>query len=77
MQLKLFHTNTRDRESNLEIVTILLDHIEQGVESRHVRALCYVGNATLILVVIVIIMVGTDIKEAVAFEMNYLMYLKI
>ena len=49
----------------------------QGIECRHVRTLSDVGDATLVLVVIVVIMIGTDIEETVTLQMNNLMYLEI
>ena len=49
----------------------------ESVQRWHVTALGDVGDATLVLVVIVIVMVGTDVKETVALQMNNLMYLEI
>lgn len=77
MHLKLLNAYARQRERHLEEIAVLLDHLADGVEGGHVRALHGVVNATLVLVVVVIIMVGTDIKETVTFQMDDLMYLKI
>ena len=60
-----------------EKATLKLDHIVESVQCRHIAALGNVGDATLVLVVIIIVMIGTDIEETVALQMNNLMYLEI
>ena len=77
VKLQLLHTDTREREGNLEILTALLYHLLDSIECRHIRALCDVVDATLILIIIIVIMISTDIEEAVAFQMGNLMYLEI
>ena len=77
MHLQLLDACSRQREGNLKELAVLLDHVVEGVQRRHVAALGNVGNATLILVVIIIVMIGTDVKETVALQMNNLMYLEI
>ena len=56
---------------------MLVDHVVQGIEGRHIATLGDVADATLVLVVIIVIMIGTDIKETVTLQMNNLMYLEI
>ena len=77
VHLQLFDTRSRKRECHLECLAVLLNHLLQGVQGRHVGALGDVGDGTFVLVVVVVIMVGTDVEETVALEMNNLMYLKI
>ena len=77
MVLQLLDARTRQREGHLEEVAILLNHVVQDVQRRHIAAVGDVGDATLVLVVIVVIMVGTDIEETVTLQMNNLMYLEI
>ena len=77
MHLQLFDTCTGERESHLEIVSILSDHLLDGVEGRHIGTVGDVGDGALILIIIIVIVVGTDIEEAVTLEMDDLMYLKI
>ena len=77
MHFKLFHTNTRKRECHLEELTVLLNHGKKRVEGRHIAALGCLSDGTLVLVIVVIVMVGTDIEETIAFQMGYLMDFKI
>ena len=77
VHLELLDTCARERESNLEELAMLEDHVVQGVECRHVAALGDIGDATLVLVVVVVIMIGTDIEETITLQMNNLMYLEI
>ena len=77
MKFQLLHTHSRKRESDLEILAVLFNHLLKGIQGWHIRALSNLVDATVVLVVIIIVMVGTDIKEAVAFQMGNLMYLEI
>ena len=56
---------------------MLVNHIVQGIECRHIAALGDIGDATFVLVVVVVIMIGTDIEETITLQMNNLMYLEI
>ena len=77
VHLKLLNTCTRKAECNLEELAVLVNHIVQGIECRHIAALGDIGDATLILVVVVVIMIGTDIEETITLQMDNLMYLEI
>ena len=77
VELQLLNTRTREREGYLEVVAMLLNHVADSRQCGHVAAVGNVGDATLVLVVIVVIMIGTDIKETVALQMDNLMYLEI
>ena len=77
MVLQLFYAGAREAECDLEILAVLCYHLLQRVKCRHVGALGNIGDATLVLVVIVIVMIGTDVEETVALQMDNLMYLKI
>ena len=56
---------------------MLLNHVMKRIERRHVRTLHNIVDACLILIIIIIIMIRTDVKETVTLEMNRLMNLKI
>ena len=77
MYFKLFDTYARQRESYLKVVAILLNHFEQRIERRHIRTFCDVRNETLVLIIVVIVVIGTDIKETVALQLDILMYLEV
>jgi len=77
MYLQLFHTHPGEREGYLEIALMGAEHVQKGVESRHIRALRYIADAPLILKIIIIIVVCANIKEAVTLEMYDLVYLKV
>ena len=55
----------------------ILHHFNQGVQCRDIRAFGYIIDTTFIGIIIVVIMIGTYIKETVTFQMNDLMYFKI
>ena len=77
VNLELLHSDTRDRERYLEELSVFVDHFKQGIERRNIRTLSNLGYRTLVLIIVIIVMVGSYIKEAITFEMNNLMYLKI
>ena len=77
MILQLLDSSTRQREGHLEILAVLLNHLQQGIQCRHIRTLCNVADTTLVLIVIIIIMISTDIKETVSLQMDNLVYLEI
>ena len=77
VHLQLLDAGAREREGDLKELAVLLDHVMECVQRWHVTALGDVGDATLILVVIVVVMIGTDVKETVALQMDNLMYLEI
>ena len=49
----------------------------RGLKSRQIGMLDRIGNTALVLIVIVIIMVRTDIEEAITFQMYILMNFEI
>ena len=49
----------------------------ERVQCWHIATLSNISDATLVLVVIIVIMIGTDIEETVTLQMNNLMYLEI
>ena len=77
MQLQLLNTYTRKRESHFESLSILAYRLLDGIESRHIAALCYIGDSTFVLVIVIVIMISSDIKETISFQMDNLVYLKI
>ena len=77
MHLQLLQTYTGNGKCDLKILAITLYHFKECLQSRHIRTLGNITDATFILVVIIIIMVSTYVKETIAFEMYYLVNLKI
>ena len=77
MELQLLHTHARERERHLEVVAMLLDHLPDRVERGHVASVHDIGYASLVLVVVIVVVVGSDVEEAVALEVYDLMYLEI
>ena len=77
VHLQLLNAHSRQRERHLEVAIALPDHFLERVESRHVRSLHDVINASLVLVIVVIIMVRADIEESIPLEMYDLMYLEV
>ena len=77
MHFQLLDTNTRQRESHLEVLAIIANHVADGIQGRHITALGNVTDTTLVLIIIIVIMIGTDIEETIALQMNNLMYLEI
>ena len=77
VHFELLYAYAGEREGHFEILAVLLGHFEEGAQCRHIGTFGDVGDKALVLVVVVIIMVGTDIEETVTFEMNDLVYLKI
>ena len=68
---------TWNGKSHFEETGILLNHLEEGLKSRQIGMLDRIGNTALVLIVIVIIMVRTDIEEAITFQMYILMNFEI
>ena len=77
VHLELFHSHARDRESHLKQSVIFGNHLADGVESRHVRLLSYLCDASFVLIVVVVVVVDAYVEETVSLEMYDLMYLKI
>ena len=77
MHFQLFQRHTRDRQSHLESITVILCHFNQRTQRRNIRAFGYITDAALIFIIIIIIMVTAYIKTAIAFQMDNLMYFKI
>ena len=75
--LQLFHADAGDRECAFEVAFAVLDHLLQCIEGRHIGAFGDVVDGALVLVVVVIVMVGTDVEEAIALQMYDLMYFEI
>ena len=46
-------------------------------QCRHVAAVGNIGNAALVLVIVIVVMIGTDIEETITLQMDNLMYLEI
>ena len=77
MELQLLNACTRQREGNLEILAMFLDHVTNSCQGRHVGTVGDIGDAALVLVVVIVVMIGTDIEETIALQMDNLMYLEI
>ena len=75
--LQQFDGAAADGEGDLEGFAIGLGHLEEGLESRDVRTFCGFCDAALVLVVVEIVVVLTDLEEAIALEMYILVNLEI
>ncbi len=75
--LKLLQSRSTDRESHLEAVAILLNHVEQHLVGGQVRPVRDARDNVIVGKVVVIVVVVTDIKETVILEPERLMYLEI
>jgi len=72
-----FDGSAGEGESALEIVAILVRHFDERLEGRDVGMLCRLGDGTLVFVVIVVVVVGADVEEAIAFEVDILVNLEV
>ena len=77
VELQLHNACTRQREGNLEILAMFLNHVADSCQGGHVRTVGDIGDAALVLVVVIVVMIGTDIEETIALQMDNLMYLEI
>ena len=77
MELELLYADAGKGEGHLELFAKLLEHLFEGLECRHVGTLYDVADGAVVLVVVVIVMVGTDVEEPVALEMHNLVDLKV
>ena len=69
VKLQLLDTHAREREGHLEGLAVLLNHLANGIERGHVATLGYVRDGSLVLIVVIIIVVCTYVKEAVPLQM--------
>ena len=56
---------------------MFLQHFAQSLKSWHLRAVSHISDETLVLIVVIVIVVGADIKETIALQLYVLMYLEI
>ena len=68
---------SRDREGYFESFAIGLCHLQERTEGGNVRTLGSLGDTTFVLIVVEIIMILTDLEEAIALEMDVLMDLEV
>ena len=66
-----------ERDGALEVAAILLGHVDEGIEGGDVRAFGRLADGAGVLVVVVVVVVGTDVEETIALEMDVLVNLKI
>ena len=77
MEFQLLETYAGERNGNLEELSVLACHRDEGVEGRHITALCDVGDGALVLIVVVVVVVATNVEETISFEMDNLVHLKV
>ena len=75
--LNEFQRNTADAEGHLESLPVLFNHVEHCLQSRSVAFLEEFVDDALVLIVVVVIVVGTDVEETIALEMYGLVYLEV
>ena len=75
--LNEFQRDAADAESYLEGFAVLCNHVEHRLHGRLVALFCQFCDDAFVLVVVVVIVVGTDVEETIALEMYRLMYLEV
>ena len=77
MLFEQFEGHAADTECHLEILAVLVCHVEHGTKCRDITLGGCLYGGTLVLVVVVVVMVLAYVKETISLEMNGLMYLKV
>ncbi len=77
MYFQLFQRHTRNRQSHLKSITVILCHFNQGTQRRNIGTFSYITDTAFIFIIIIIIMITAYIKTTIAFQMDNLMYFKI
>ena len=72
-----FNGTSAETDGALEIAAISFRHFEQGLECWDIATLGCFLNASLVFVVVVVVVVGADVEEAIAFQMDILMDFKV
>ena len=75
--LNQFKRDTADAECYLEGLAVLGNHVEHRLHCRLVTLLGQFRNGTLVFVVIIVVMIGADVEEAITLQMNRLVYLEV
>ncbi len=72
-----FESGTADADCALKETTVSLSDFDQSLKSGDVALFCGLSDGALVLVIIIVIMIGTDIKETIALEMDILVNLEV
>ena len=75
--LNLFQCGAADRESHLETLAVLGNHLEQRGAGGQVGAACNARDDVVVGKVVVVIVVVTDVKKPVILQPEGLVYLEI
>ena len=75
--LKELDGASADGESHLELFAVHFSHLDECLDGRNIRAFGSFGDAAFVLVVVEIIVILADLKEAVTLEMYVLVDLEI
>ena len=77
MDFQLLQCHTGNGQSHLERTVRVLHHFNERIQGGNIRAFSNFIYTCLISIIIIVIMICTDIKETITFQMYNLMYLKI
>ena len=75
--LKLLDGSAADRESNLKLLAVVLNDVEQHLSCRDVRIAGNASDYFVVVEVVEIVVVVTDIEETIFFQAIWLVYMKI
>ena len=77
MVLKLFDGASREGNGAFEEARVGFGHFDESLKGRNVGTFSRFGDRARVLVVVVVVVVCADVEEAIALEVNVLMYLEI
>ena len=72
-----FERDAADAKCHLEGFAVFVNHVEHCLQGWLVALFCQFGNDALVLVVIIVIVVGTDVEETITLEVYRLVYLEV
>ena len=75
--LELLYSGATDRESNLKLLAVVLDDIEQHLSCGDIRIAGNASDDFVVVEVVEIVVVVTDIEETIFFQAIWLVYMKI
>ena len=72
-----FDGRAGEGEGALEIVAVVVGHLDEGIEGGDVAVFGRLGDGALVFVVVVIVVVGADVEETIALEVDVLVDFEI
>ena len=77
MVFELFDGATGKADGTLEVLSITFGQLDKSLQGRDVGTVGGLGDGALVFVVVVLIVVGTDVEETVALQMDILVNFKV